>query len=116
MEKEIEDLIKLLNNGKIYGINSKLAKKLQVSDVAVRNWFSGIAKPSKENICKLAKLIGKKEDDVKKIFELNYNSKNSNSFNNYTMEEIKNYKERIKLLEEKISFLEEKIKFYKERK
>ena len=113
MTKELEELIRTLNNGKIYGIHSKLAKMFKISDVAVNNWFRGYSKPSKENICKLAKLTGKKEEEIKKIFELNYQSNNNNSFNNYSYEEIKNYKERIKLLEEKIAFLEEKIKFYK---
>lgn len=67
MTKELEELIRSLNNGKIYGIHTKLAKLFKISDVAVNNWFRGYSKPSKENISKLAKLTGKKEEEIKNI-------------------------------------------------
>lgn len=113
MNKELENLIKELNNGKLFGATSNIAKWLNISHVAVSNWLKGKAFPSEDNIEKIAKKTKRNFDDIKKIFEFNVQSKNIGSFNNATSEEIKNYKERIKLLEEKIAFLEEKITFYK---
>lgn len=116
MNKELENLIKELNNGKLFGATSNIAKWLNISHVAVSNWLNGKTLPSEDNIEKMAKKTKKDYDDIKKIFELNYQSNNKNSFNKISTNEINNYKERIKLLEEKIAFLEEKITFYKNKK
>ena len=116
MDEEIVELLKSINNGKLKGAKKKLAEKLNISDVVVGYFCNKKREPSVDMLPRLAKVFNRDEKELKKIFSIKNNSDNVNSFNNYTLEELRNYKERIKLLEEKIAFLEEKIKFYKERK
>ncbi len=115
MNDALEQLLKDLNNGQLHGAISNLGKILGVSHVAISNWVSGKAKPSEDNIKKIAQLLKRSEKEIQKIFDFS-NSKNIIGNNNtMIINENEMLKEKNKLLQEKIKFLEDQISFYKKK-
>jgi len=115
MNKDLEKVLKELNNGKIYGSQKKLADKLKVTEVAVSQWLSGKAIPSFDNIKKMSKIFNKSEKEIQKIFDFSNSNTIIGDNNTMIFNENKQLKEKIKLLEERNKFLEEQISFYKEK-
>lgn len=71
MKPSREDILSLfatLNNGIVRGSQMKAAKALNTTEVVVSRWVKGISKPSEESVCKLAKLFGKSEEEIKSLF------------------------------------------------
>lgn len=116
MIKDLEILVKELNNGKIYGATSNISKLLKISNVSVHNWFVGKSIPSEDNIVKIAKKTKRKPEDVQKIFIENstINSNNKNSFN-YTSDtkEIELLKKEIELKNKEIELLKKEMELLK---
>lgn len=116
MIKDLEELIKELNNGKVFGATISISKWLKISNVAVHNWLSGKSVPSEDNIIKIAKKTKRNPEDVKKIFIDNsvINSNNKNSFN-YTSDtkEIELLKKEIELKNKEIELLKKEMELLK---
>lgn len=115
MIKDLENLIKELNDGKLRGAPTTLAKMLKISDVSVHNWLVGKAIPSKENLNKIAKKVKRNPNDIQKIFIDNsvINSYNKESFNNDAIREIELLKKEIELKDKEIYLLKKEIEMLK---
>lgn len=112
MIKDLENLIKQLNNGKIHGATVSLSKFLKISNVSVHNWLAGKSIPSEENINKIAKRANREPDDVKKIFISNSFSNNQNSFN-CTDKENELLRKEIELKNKEIELLKKEMELNK---
>lgn len=115
MIKELEFLIKELNNGRVRGATIAISDLLGISNVSVHNWIKGKAIPSKENIEKIAKKTNRSPKDVQKIFvdNSNINSNNSNSFNYNADKEIELKNKEIELLKKELELKNKEIALLK---
>ncbi len=113
MNKKQEDLLKSINNGKIKGSQKLLAKKLNVSEVAISRWLSGLQNPSQENYEKMAKIFNKKQKEIEKIFSCGQNNiaKNNpdNKMINLIMTENELLKKDIQLIKKDLELIKLKL-------
>lgn len=120
MIKELEILIKELNNGKLHGATIAISKMLNISNVSVHNWLVGKSVPSEDNIKKLAKKVKRNPEDIQKIFidnSKNINSNNVNSFNNSdNKKEIELLQKEIKLKDKEIELLKKEMDLIRKQK
>ena len=115
MIKDLEDLIKELNNGKVFGATISISKWLKISNVTVHNWLTGKTIPSDKNIKEIAKKTKRNPDDVQKIFvaNSNINSNNKNSFNYPSTKELDLLKKEIELKNKEIELLKKEMELLK---
>lgn len=112
MKKEIERFLRDVNDGKINKAQKKLADLLGLSESAISRWLSGKAKPTDDNIIKMAKIVNKKPEDIQKIFAVNSVVGDNNSINIKEKElelkdkEIELKNKEIELLKKELSLWE----------
>lgn len=70
---EVEKLLKDWNGGVLREAKTRLAKELKVQTGNVSNWIHGRQEPSERALVKMAKLFGKKEEEIRKAFGFNKN-------------------------------------------
>ncbi len=105
MQKELQNFFKEINGGKLRGYQKIIANALNIDVTAVSKWSSGVAKPSEDNIRKMANIFKKSQEELERIF--NNNSK-VQSYKNRN--ELDFYKKELVLRDEMIALLKDKIK------
>lgn len=66
--RNLDDLLRQINNGKLRGAKRKLASELDVSDATVGRWISGIMSPTGDFIKKMAKIFNTTEEEIRDAF------------------------------------------------
>lgn len=77
------ELLKKINNGKEFGAQSKLAKRLSITTASVANWFTGRNYPTEENIKRISDIYGIDINEVRDAFYANNNSSHGNVYQKY---------------------------------
>ena len=112
MDAQIIEFLKRINNGRVVGAKKKLAEILGVSETTVGKWCNKINLPTVDNISKISKALKVKEDYLQKIFEVQVNSNNTNSFNNGSRE-MELLKKELQLKNKEIELLKKEIQLLK---
>lgn len=110
MKKEIERFLRDVNDGKINKAQKKLADLLGLSESAISRWLSGKAKPTDDNIIKMAKIVNKKPEDIQKIFAVNSVVGDNNNINSKELE-LKD--KEIELKNKEIELLKRELELWK---
>lgn len=110
MKKEIEEFLREINDGKINKAQKKLANLLGLSESAISRWLSGKAKPTDDNIVKMAKFVKKDPKEIQKIFAVNSVIGDNNTIINKELE-LKD--KEIDVLKKEIEVLKKEIEVWK---